>query len=40
MAISSGAGPSGRPSGSLEGQPGAAAAVLENIGRGWSVRPR
>jgi hypothetical protein len=25
--------------GQLEGQPGAAAAVLENVGRGWSVTP-
>ncbi|MGP4001980.1 DUF4191 domain-containing protein [Streptomyces sp. 8N706] len=25
--------------GQMEGQPGAAAAVLENIGRGWSVTP-
>ncbi|WP_431044809.1 DUF4191 domain-containing protein [Streptomyces sp. P1-3] len=25
--------------GQLEGQPGAAAAVLENVGRGWSVSP-
>lgn len=26
--------------GQMEGQPGAAAAVLENVGRGWSVTPR
>jgi hypothetical protein len=25
--------------GQMEGQPGAAAAVLENVGRGWSVTP-
>ena len=25
--------------GQMEGQPGAAAAVLENVGRGWTVTP-